>query len=88
MSDEKPKPIGSGFFSLAAGVAFLFLLVGSFCFDLRKVDPYVIFQYWLFFAAAILIIWGCVRIANARMTGLGLTVERLLLLRVVRHLPV
>jgi hypothetical protein len=64
MSDEKPKPIGSGFFSLAAGVAFLFLLVGSFCFDLRKVDPYVIFQYWLFFAAAILVIWGCVRIAK------------------------
>lgn len=66
MSDDKPKPIGSGVFSLAGGVAFLVLLAGSLWFDLRKVDPYVVFQCWLLFAAAILIIWGCVRIAKVR----------------------
>lgn len=68
MSDDKtkPKPIGSGVFSLAGGVAFLFLLAGSLWFDLRKIDPYVVFQYWLLFAAAILIVWGCVRIAKVR----------------------
>lgn len=64
MSDEKTKPVGSGLFSLAVGIAFLFLLVGSFCSNLRKIDPYEIFQYWLFFASTILIIWGSVRIAK------------------------
>ena len=64
MSDGKPKPMGSGVFSLGGGVAFLFLLAGSLWFDLRSVDPYVVFQCWLLFAAAVLIIWGCVRIAK------------------------
>lgn len=66
MSDEKAKPIGSGVFSLAAGVSFLLLLAGSLWFDLRRVDPYVVFQCWLLFAAAILIIRGCFRIAKVR----------------------
>jgi Kef-type K+ transport system membrane component KefB len=64
MSDGKPKPIGSGFFSLAAGVIFLLLFIGSYLYDLRKIDPYKLFQYWLLFASAILTIWGIRRVAK------------------------
>jgi uncharacterized membrane protein YfcA len=66
MSEKESKPLGSGCFSLAAGIAFLLLFVGSYLFDLKKVNPYQILQCWLVFAAAILTIWGGVRVAKAR----------------------
>lgn len=66
MSEKEPKPIGSGCFSFAAGVAFLLLFIGSYVLDLRKVDRYEMFQYWLLFAAIILIIWGSVRVAKVQ----------------------
>src|SRR2546422_5475425 len=62
MPEDKPKPIGSGVFSFAAGTLCLLLFIGSYLFDLRKIDPYTMFQYWLFLASMILIIWGFVRI--------------------------
>ena len=64
MSEKESKPIGSGWFSLAAGLAFFLLLIGSYLFDLKKINPYVIFQCWLLFSAAILTIWGGVRVAK------------------------
>jgi hypothetical protein len=62
--ESKPKPMGSGFFSLVAGVAFLALLVSSYLFDLKKTNPYEIFRCWLLFAAGILTVWGGRRVAK------------------------
>jgi hypothetical protein len=78
MSDEIPKPkeakpIGSGIFSASFGVGFFVLLITSCWFDLRRVDPYKIFQLWLFFAATILTVWGFVRIAKVLGTGSAAT---------------
>jgi hypothetical protein len=64
MSEE--KPIGSGFFTIAAGVAFLLLFICSLRYDLKTIDLYVVFRYWLLFAATILIIWGSERVFKVR----------------------
>jgi len=66
VSEDKAKPMGSGVFSIGAGVSFLVLFIGSYVFDLRKLDPYKLFQVWLLFAASILTIWGIVRVAKVR----------------------
>ena len=44
------------------GVLFFIALYSSFVFDLRSLSPYVIFQAWLSFAGAILVVWGVVRV--------------------------
>ena len=59
---KKIKPIGSGIFSSGVGVVFVLVFICSIRFNLRKVDPYKLFQSWLLFAAAILTIWGSFRI--------------------------
>lgn len=56
------KPRGSGYFSLTAGLGFLAAFIASFLIDRVSLDPYVAFQGWLIFAAAILIGWGIRRI--------------------------
>jgi hypothetical protein len=60
MSDG--KPVGSGYFALVSGVLFLFAFIGSFFIDRAKLDPYVALQVWLVFSAAILVVWGGVRV--------------------------
>ena len=83
MSPEKTKqkdlkPIGSGVFSFAVGIAFILLFICSFLFDLRKVDPHELFQSWLLFAAAILSIWGSVRIIKVLKKRKMLKEEKLI----------
>lgn len=56
------RPKGSGYFALIFGVLFVGVLYASFAFDLRKLDPYTLFQAWLGFAAATLITWGGFRV--------------------------
>ena len=56
------KTKGSGWFSLCVGVAFIITLAISAAHDLRTVDVYRAFQAWLFFAAAILVVWGAIRV--------------------------
>ncbi len=60
------KPIGSGFFAIAAGVAFLLRFICSLLYDLKTIDLYVVFQCWLLFAATILTIWGSDRVFKVR----------------------
>ncbi len=58
----KPKPQGSGYFALSAGLLFLGAFITSIAFDLRTISLYGAFQAWLLFAAAILVIWGAARV--------------------------
>jgi hypothetical protein len=64
MAEERPK--GSGCFSLAVGVAFLFVLVASFWIDLRTISPIWFLRSWLAFSAVILVAWGARRIKEGR----------------------
>lgn len=66
------KPRGSGGFALAFGIFFVILCVASIFFNLREISPYLIFQVWLAFAGAVLLIWGFNRLKNGDNTpGIG-----------------
>jgi hypothetical protein len=63
---SEPKPTGSGWFSLVAGVIFLVVLLASAFTNLREVCPYTLFQAWLLFSALTLIAWGVNRVRTGR----------------------
>ncbi len=62
----EPKPKGSGWFAAGAGSVFLVAFICSFKWNLSKIPPYILFQAWLFVAAAILFRWGINRILKGR----------------------
>lgn len=61
-----PRPKGSGYFALVAGLLFLAVFIASFVINLRTICPYRLLQAWLVFAAIILIIWGGNRVKIGR----------------------
>jgi hypothetical protein len=58
------KPVGSGYFALAWGSLLLLALAASFFVRLTSIDPYILLQCWLAFAAIILVVWGANRVRN------------------------
>lgn len=63
---SEPKPKGSGYFSLAVGIAFVAVLLASFFVDLRAVSPQWFLRCWLGFASSIMLVWGARRIRKGR----------------------
>ena len=63
---RKSRPKGSGWFAAIFGMLFLVALVCSNYVDIVKISPIHIFRVWLFFSAAVLIVWGCQRIKKGK----------------------
>ncbi len=62
--DDKPKPIGSGWFSLIIGIAFILLVLVFWLLGKRPQDvsPDIVLAVWMIVSGVIMGVWGLARI--------------------------